>query len=68
MRQDEVLGADGRYSRTLQKHACRLGATSRSRWRKEHLWEMLGVQVWRGDGADDWWNVTQGHAAIPTGG
>jgi hypothetical protein len=42
---DEVLGLDGRYSRTLQKHACRLGADQSFAVAQEHLWEMLGVQV-----------------------
>lgn len=42
---DAVLGLDGRYSRTLQKHACRLGADDSFATTHEHLWELLGVRV-----------------------
>lgn len=42
---DEVLGLDGRYSRTLQKHACRLGADGSFAATREHLRELLGVSV-----------------------
>jgi hypothetical protein len=42
---DEVLGLDGRYSRTVQKHACRLGADDSFATTREHLREMLGVTV-----------------------
>lgn len=42
---DEVLGLEGRYSRTLQKHACRLGADGSFATTREHLRELLGVRV-----------------------
>lgn len=42
---DDVLGLDGRYSRTLQKHACRLGADTSFATTREHLRELLGVRV-----------------------
>ncbi len=42
---DEVLGLHGRYSRALQKHACRLGADQSFAAAQEHLREMLGVSV-----------------------
>lgn len=42
---DAVLGLDGRYSRTLQKHACRLGADGAFATTREHLRELLGVHV-----------------------
>jgi hypothetical protein len=42
---DEILGLDGRYSRTVQKHACRLGADQSFALAQEHLREMLDVRV-----------------------
>lgn len=42
---DEVLGLDRRYSRTLQRHACRLGADGSFATTREHVRELLGVQV-----------------------
>jgi hypothetical protein len=42
---DGVVGLDGRLSRTLQKHACRLGAETSFASTSEHLREMLGVSV-----------------------
>lgn len=42
---DEVLGVDGRFSRTIQKHACRLASETSYLKTSEHLSEMLGVAV-----------------------
>lgn len=42
---DAVLGLDGRYSRVLQTHACRLSADTSFAQAREHLREMLGVSV-----------------------
>lgn len=42
---DEVLGLDGRFSKTMQKHSCRLAADVSFAKTSEHLHEMLGVQV-----------------------
>jgi hypothetical protein len=42
---DEILGLDGRYSRTLHKHACRLAADGSFATTREHLRELLGVRV-----------------------
>lgn len=42
---DAVLGLDGCYSRTLQKHACRLGADDSFATTREHLHALLGVSV-----------------------
>jgi hypothetical protein len=54
---DEVLGLDGRYSRTLQKHACRLGADDSFATTREHLRELLGVNV----SAETLRAMTEGH-------
>jgi hypothetical protein len=54
---DEVLGLDGRYSRTLQKHACRLGADGSFATTREHLHELLGVNV----SAETLRTMVQGH-------
>jgi len=40
-----MLGLDGRYSRIVQKHACRLSADQSFASAQEHLREMLDVQV-----------------------
>lgn len=42
---DEVLGLDGRFSKTLQMHSCRLAADVSFAKASEHLGEMLGVRV-----------------------
>lgn len=42
---DEVLGLDGRLSRTLQKHACRLTADVSFAAAGEHVQALLGVHV-----------------------
>lgn len=42
---DDVLGLESRYSRTVQKHACRLGADQSFALAQEHLREMLDVRV-----------------------
>ena len=42
---DALLGLDGRFSRILQKHACRLSADLSFASAREHLHEMLGVKV-----------------------
>ncbi len=42
---DTVLGLDGRHSRALQKHACRLAADQAFVPASEHLEEMLGVHI-----------------------
>jgi gas vesicle protein len=42
---DEILGLDGRYSRTVQKHACRLSADQSFALAQENLREMLDVRV-----------------------
>lgn len=42
---DEVLGLDGRLTRTLQRHACRLAADVSFAAAQEHLRELLGVSV-----------------------
>jgi hypothetical protein len=42
---DEILGLNGRYSRTVQKHACRLGADQSFVSAQEHLREMLDVRL-----------------------
>lgn len=42
---DEVLGIEGRYSKTVQKHCCRLGAEVGFAATSEHLHEMLDVSV-----------------------
>jgi len=54
---DEVLGLEGRYSRTLQKHACRLGADTSFATTREHLRELLGVTV----SAETLRAMTEGH-------
>jgi hypothetical protein len=42
---DEILGLNGRYRRTVQQHACRLGADQSFALAQEHLREMLDVRV-----------------------
>lgn len=42
---DEVLGLDGRFSKTVQKHGCRLAADVSFAKASEHLDEMLGVRI-----------------------
>lgn len=42
---DEVLGIEGRFSKTVQKHCCRLGADGSFATTSEHMREMLGVSV-----------------------
>jgi hypothetical protein len=43
---DELLGIAGeRFSKTVQKHACRLGAETSFASTSEHLHEMLGVDL-----------------------
>jgi hypothetical protein len=42
---DGVLGIDGRFSRILQKHACRLSADVSFAATQEHLHQMLGVRA-----------------------
>jgi hypothetical protein len=43
---DAILGIEGeRYSKTLQKHACRLGAETSFASTSEHLHEMLGADL-----------------------
>jgi hypothetical protein len=42
---DDVLGLDGRFSQTVQKHCCRLAADVSFAKTSEHLDEMLGVKI-----------------------
>jgi hypothetical protein len=43
---DELLGVEGvRYTKTVQKHCCRLAAETSFASTSEHLQEMLGVDV-----------------------
>jgi len=42
---DELLGLEGRFSRVLQKHCCRLAADTSFAATSEHLRELLGVRV-----------------------
>jgi hypothetical protein len=42
---DEVLGLDGRFSKVVQKHVCRLAADVAFAKASEHLREMLGVRL-----------------------
>jgi hypothetical protein len=42
---DGVLGIEGRFSTTVQKHCCRLGAELGFAATSEHLHEMLGVGI-----------------------
>lgn len=42
---DDVLGLDGRFSQTVQKHCCRLAADVSFAKASEHLDEMLGVKI-----------------------
>lgn len=42
---DEVLGLEGRFSKVVQKHSCRLGADVAFAKVSEHLREMLGVRL-----------------------
>lgn len=43
---DELLGVDGlRYTKTVQKHGCRLAAETSFASTSEHLHEMLGVDL-----------------------
>ena len=55
---DEVLGLEGRYSRTLQKHACRLGADGSFATTREQFRELLGVAV----SAETLRAMVQGHS------
>src|SRR5262249_47768104 len=42
---DAVLGLDGRFSKTLQQHSCRLAADVSFAKASEHLRALLGVSV-----------------------
>ena len=42
---DDVLGLDGRFSKAVQKHCCRLAADVSFAAASEHLREMLGVRL-----------------------
>jgi hypothetical protein len=42
---DAVLGIEGRFSKTVQKHCCRLGSDFGFAATTEHMQEMLGVSV-----------------------
>jgi len=42
---DAVLGLDGRFSRVIQKHLCRLAADVSFAKAREHLQELLGVSI-----------------------
>jgi hypothetical protein len=42
---DEVLGLTDRFSKAVQKHACRLASDVSFAKASEHLWEMLGVSL-----------------------
>ncbi len=42
---DDVLGLEGRFSKTVQKHCCRLAADGSFAATSEHLREMLGVRL-----------------------
>jgi hypothetical protein len=42
---DDILGLSGRFSKTVQKHSCRLAADVSFAKTREHLQEMLGVRV-----------------------
>jgi hypothetical protein len=42
---DTVLGLDGRFSRVVQKHCCRLAADVSFAKTREHLHELLGVSI-----------------------
>lgn len=42
---DDVLGLDGRFSKTVHEHCCRLAADVSFAKASEHLDEMLGVKV-----------------------
>jgi hypothetical protein len=42
---DDVLGVDGRFSKTVQKHGCRLAADGSFDKASEHLDAMLGVLI-----------------------
>jgi hypothetical protein len=42
---DAVLGLDGRFSRVVQKHLCRLAADVSFAKAREHLHELLGVSI-----------------------
>lgn len=42
---DDVLGLDGRFSKTVQKHCCRLAAEVSFASTSEHLRELLGVRI-----------------------
>jgi hypothetical protein len=49
---DELLGVDGlRYTKTVQKHCCRLAAETAFASTSEHLHEMLGVDLCPGQHA-----------------
>jgi hypothetical protein len=42
---DQLLGIEGRFSKVVQKHSCRLAAETSFASTSEHLHEMLGVQI-----------------------
>ena len=42
---DDVLGLEGRFSKAVQKHCCRLAADVSFAATSEHLREMLGVRL-----------------------
>jgi hypothetical protein len=42
---DAIVGVDGRFSRVVQKHACRLAAETAFGKTRVHLKEMLGVRI-----------------------
>jgi len=42
---DALLGIEGRYSKIVQKHCCRLAADTSFAATSEHLHEMLGVRI-----------------------
>jgi len=42
---DDMLGLEGRFSKTVQKHCCRLAADVSFAATSEHLREMLGVRL-----------------------
>lgn len=54
---DALLGIEGRYSKTVQKHCCRLGADVGFAETSEHLREMLGLRI----SAETVRTVVEGH-------
>lgn len=59
---DELLGLEGRYSRVLQTHLCRLAADTSFAAAAEHLQALLGVRV----SAETIRGVVEGHGAAMT--